>query len=152
MQQTDVKRVELKSRRPRKRKKRAKAGSLTLSKADFTFSQEIRARDKFCQFPSCMVSDPAKLQNSHYIGRSKKATRYDPDNCIALCWVHHYHDKLLGLEYQKQRKEKHGWDGQYTLLMKKRLGRKRFNALLERSKQTIKLPLVLRQFAEARSL
>lgn len=119
--------------------KRAKSrdGVWTLKKADAVFSQEIRSRDGFCQFPGCLVSDPAKLQCSHYHGRAIKNTRYDPDNCIALCWFHHFKDKLLGFEYQKQQKHKHGHDGQYTLFMIKRLGQRRFNLLNARSRRHI---------------
>lgn len=130
--------VVVKPIRARKRRKRASGGFLTLRKADESFSHEIRARDKFCQFPNCMVSDSTKLQCSHYFGRAIKSTRFDPDNCIALCWLHHFKDKQLGFEYQKQMKYKHGWDGQYTLFMKKRLGKKRFEALVDRSHKSVK--------------
>jgi hypothetical protein len=105
-------------------------------KADTEFSLFIRARDGHCLFPGCEKTEG--LQNSHFIGRRHSATRYDPENCIALCYSHHYGDKLLGYEYQKQEKEKHGYDGQYTLFMKKHLGTKRYRALMERGKTTVK--------------
>lgn len=122
---------------------------LTLKKADILFSHQIRSRDKFCQFPSCMVSDVSKLQNSHYFGRAIKSTRFHPDNCIALCWLHHYGDKLLGFEYQKQTYEKHGYDGQYTKFMKKRLGEKQFIALRQLSRNTVKQPVAIKQFEDS---
>lgn len=86
-----------------------------LKKADTAFSLKIRARDKHCQFPGCIST--TKLQCSHYFGRANKSTRFDEDNCIALCWFHHYGSKLLGFEYQKQREEEQGYDGRYTLFM-----------------------------------
>lgn len=129
-----------------KQRTRPKVKSLTLKKADGLFSHQIRTRDKFCQFPSCMVSDPAKLQNSHYFGRAIKSTRFHPDNCIALCWKHHYGDKLLGFEFQKQTYEQHTYDGQYTKFMKERLGKKRFLELRQLSRKSIKQPLAIKLF------
>lgn len=94
---------------------------------------KIRERDGKCLHPAgCAVTDIKKLQCSHYIGRQHKATRFDPDNCIALCWLHHFKDKLLGFEYQKQITERHGYDGGYTLYMKNWLGEEKFIALMQR--------------------
>lgn len=84
-------------------------------------------------FPGCKVEDFANLQASHYFGRANWNTRFDPDNMIALCMFHHFKSKDLGYEYQKQRKDKHGWDGQYTLFMQKWLGQERWEALLLRA-------------------
>ena len=66
-------------------------GKITLDKADTMFSRYIRVRDKFCQ--RCgRKGEPNKdsefiigLQNSHYFGRGIESTRFDPDNCDALC-------------------------------------------------------------------
>lgn len=136
-------------RRTPKRLKRDGKGVLTLKKADVLFSQQIRARDQFCQFKGCTMSNPAKLQNSHYYGRAIKSTRFDPDNCVALCWLHHFKDKLLGYEYQKQTVEKHGFDGHYTLFMKERLGEKRFKFLREKSQQSMKQKTAIALFQES---
>lgn len=116
-----------------KPKKKYKFKKSELKKADSIFSEKIRTRDGKCQFPGCEVSDFSSLQCSHYIGRATWSTRFDEENCVALCWHHHFKSKELGYEYQKQRIEKHGWDGQYTLFMKKWLGTEKFNALIERS-------------------
>jgi hypothetical protein len=132
-----------------KQRIKPKVKRLTLKKADILFSHQIRARDKFCQFPNCMVSDPAKLQNSHYFGRAIKSTRFDPDNCVALCWLHHFKDKLLGYEYQKQTYEKHGYDGQYTKFMKARLGEKKFRFLREKSRRTMKQNIAIDLFEQS---
>jgi len=122
-----------------KKKKTWKFKKSELTKLDDIFSAKIRTRDGKCQFPKCEVSDIKKLQCSHYEGRARWETRFDEENCIALCWFHHYKSKLLGWEYQKQRKEKHGWDGQYTIFMKSWLGEARFEALVNRPKQTRKI-------------
>ena len=45
---------------------------------------------------------------------------------------------MLGYEYQKQQKEVHGWDGPYTLYMKKWLGEEKFAALCERARVSVK--------------
>jgi hypothetical protein len=105
-------------------------------KADAEFSMLIR--DGKCMFPGCHITEIKKLQCSHYHGRAHSATRYHEDNCIALCWFHHFKSKLLGFEYQKQRIEKHGYDGQYTLFMKNWLGIERFDALDALARKTIK--------------
>ncbi len=107
-----------------------------LAKVDAKYSLKIRNRDKHCQYPECIET---KTQNSHYHGRANKSTRFDDDNCDAFCYWHHYGSKLLGFEYQKQTKEKHGYDGQYTLWKRRRLGPKRFNALNRRSKKKLTL-------------
>lgn len=109
-----------------------------LRNLDDHFSLMIRNRDKRCQFPACSVVEIAQLQCSHYEGRARWETRFDEANCIALCWYHHYKSKLLGYEYQKQRIELHGFDGQYTKHMKDFLGETAFLALINKPKQSRK--------------
>lgn len=91
-----------------------------LSECDSAFSREIIERDKHCLFPGCFVA--SNLTCSHYIGRANWNTRFDPENCITLCIRHHFMDRNTAYEFQKARKEKHGWDGRYTLFMQGRLG------------------------------
>lgn len=124
--------------------KKQKSISKLIKQADAIFSVLVRRRDGHCQFPGC--TSTKKLQCSHYIGRAHKATRWDYDNCIALCWYHHYKSKDLGYEYQKQTVEKHGWDGQYTLFMKRWLGPEKWATLQERAKRSQK---VSRQYLES---
>jgi len=62
--------------------------------ADKIFSQYIRLRDGKCCRCGSMVelNDeglPVSHQNSHYFGRSKEGTRFDPLNCDTLCWGCH---------------------------------------------------------------
>ena len=58
------------------------------------------------------------LHNSHFYGRAREATRFEPDNCIALCYGCH---KLWG--HGDQRSE-------YEKFMRKKLGEKRFKTLM----------------------
>jgi len=130
------------STKPKVTKKPSKLPKPQLWSMDTTddeFSLFIRKRDGRCMFPGCKVVEIAKLQCSHYIGRAHKATRYDPKNCIALCWFHHFKSKLLGFEYQKQTKEDQGYDGGYTLFMKKWLGEEEFYLLVARGRTVKKL-------------
>jgi hypothetical protein len=107
-----------------------------LRRADSAFSKEIIERDGKCLFPGC--GKTTQLTCSHYIGRATKSTRFFKDNCITLCTTHHFWDKQLGWEFQKQRQEVHGWDGRYTLFMKERLGEGGFNYLLELAQVSVK--------------
>lgn len=140
----------VKGKKMPKIKRRAKNGTWTLKKADTQFSAEIRARDKKCLYPGCWKE--LNLQCSHYIGRAHKATRYDPNNCIALCGTHHFWDKLVGFEYQKQRKEVHGFDGQYTLFMKSHLGEQAWLTLLENEKIFVKQKTCLEYYPQKSKL
>lgn len=117
-----------------------------LSLADELFSQRIIARDGKCLFPECKSN--SRLTTSHYHGRGKFSTRFDEKNCICLCQYHHYMSRVLGWEFQKQRKEKHGWDGQYTLFMRNWLGDEEFAALDARAKRTTKQSKAILAFME----
>lgn len=133
------------------KKPKVKNDTWSLKKADKVFSEQIRARDGRCMHP--LGTEYCKgLQNSHYIGRVNKNLRYDPENCVAICWFHHFKSKDLGFEYQKQTLEKHGFDGQYTLWMKKHLGEERFSALMVRSKISVKQKVAIRNFQSQMSI
>lgn len=63
-----------------------------IDKADAVFSDYIRLRDRRCVRckrpgePRSSDGLPVKgLQCSHYFGRRKESTRFDPQNCDALC-------------------------------------------------------------------
>ncbi len=90
---------------------------IKIRRADKLFSDYIRTRDKWiCQ--NCgNKPDKQGLHCSHYWGRGRESTRFEPDNCISLCFYCHL---KLG----------HG-DGRdrYRMLMIKRLGEKRFKSL-----------------------
>ncbi len=55
------------------------------SRADQTFSMYIRLRDGKCM--SC--GNEENLTCSHFWRRGHSATRFDPINCVALCWSCH---------------------------------------------------------------
>lgn len=122
----------------------------SLKRADKEFSLLVLARDRGCVFPGCEVKDPKKLTCSHYYGRVIKATRFDLDNAVALCRNHHYWNKQLGWEFQKQQKGVHGWDGRYTLFMKKWLG-PRFKELTKKSKTSIRVDKAIAEFQSRNS-
>lgn len=95
-------------------------------KTDLKFSRYIRTRDGW-QCLACIEekgfskdysSNKRGLQCSHYWGRGHENTRFDPENCISLCWYHH--NFTWG----------HG-DGrqEYTDFMKQRLGERGFDLL-----------------------
>lgn len=46
-----------------------------------------RARNT-CEYPGCKVNF-TQLHPHHYFNRKNKSVKYDPDNGIALCHIHH---------------------------------------------------------------
>ncbi len=86
----------------------------TLEYADEQFSRYIRRRDSKCQYPYCNKTEG--LDNSHFHLRGHSATRFDPDNCIALCRTHHQQ-----LEVPQPNK-----NPEYIALMLARLGKEKF--------------------------
>lgn len=65
---------------------------IKLDKADIAFSEYIRRRDSKCMRCSRIGSGEkgiVGLQNSHYFGRGRESTRFDPENCDALCFGCH---------------------------------------------------------------
>ena len=87
---------------------------------DNYFSKYIRGRDKVCQ--RCLTTE--NLTCSHYWIRSHSSTRYDPENCIALCVL--CHGKLDGVH-----------NVEYLDLMLQRLGVVKYRKL-ERKARTFK--------------
>lgn len=96
---------------------------LKRSKADKLFSDYIRHRDEWtCRRCKVYYQPPtAAIQNSHYFGRAGKSTRWDPENCDALCTKCHF---VWGSE------DREG----YRDFKVKQLGQKRFDALYRRAK------------------
>ncbi len=63
---------------------------MKIDPADEAFSWWIRLRDMKCMRCGSQVSlNPLRLpnshQNSHYFGRGREGTRFEPDNCDTLC-------------------------------------------------------------------
>lgn len=69
---------------------------IKIDPADKYFSQWIRLRDKACKRCGSAVSFnekglPVSHQASHFMGRGKEITRFDPDNVDTLCYGCHSH-------------------------------------------------------------
>jgi len=66
---------------------------IKIDRADYYFSKYIRTRDKWtCQ--RCRRQYPINSQGlhcSHYYGRAKESTRFEPDNADCLCYGCHQH-------------------------------------------------------------
>lgn len=80
-------------------------GHIKIDPADKAFSEYIRTRDKWtCQ--RCMKRyDPptSALHCSHFMGRGKEATRFEPLNADALCYgCHRYFTAHPAEHYQWQ--------------------------------------------------
>lgn len=85
-----------------------------IDKLDKLFSQYIRMRailrDGGCEYCGKQVKNFTELQCSHFIGRRKRSTRYDPSNAVGVCFSCHiylgehpyehtdFFRKLLGTE------------------------------------------------------
>jgi len=95
----------------------------TMRRADSMFSDYIRNRDKWkCRYCNKNFWEKSgQLHNSHFWGRSNMATRFDPQNCIALCYSCH----IWKLESEKQ--------GIYRTMMLKYLGEKDYKLLEKKS-------------------
>lgn len=95
-----------------------------LDRADTMFSLFIRRRDGRCMNPLCpngyqYGAEPAYLECSHFWGRGILISRFDPDNCMALCHTCHGN-----WEYDKQ--------GKYREVMIRTIGYKRYKDLEKR--------------------
>ena len=71
------------------------------------------------------------LQCSHFWGVGFTSTRFDFDNCDALCYPCHYGQLHTGWEYNKQ--------GEYRLFMIEKLGQEGYDALEQKARQRMKL-------------
>lgn len=94
----------------------------TSKKADVTFSKFIIHRDKKC----VRCGSKNHLTCSHFWSRTHSATRYDPDNCIALCFPCH----LFKWEHEKQ--------GAYMDFMKNKLGEEKYVLLMQKASSIVK--------------
>lgn len=84
-------------------------GAVKLRRSDILFSQYIRTRDNWtCQRCGMYYEPPTRaLHCSHFKGRGKEATRFDPENADALCYgCHRYFTSFPDEHYQWQVKRK----------------------------------------------
>jgi len=107
--------------------KKVKTKKIRITKADEKFSKYIRTRDGWiCQRCGRRYTPPTNgLQCSHFWGRANKCTRFDPENCDALCYGCH---SLW--EGNKQ--------GDYRDFKIRQLGKKGYEALEKRARSTCK--------------
>lgn len=127
-------------------KKAPKKGTLEtfldwgLKEADTQFSMWIRQRDKKC-IRCNATKEYARLQNSHFWGRIRKNTRYDPENCDTLCATCHYWGSsergIIAWEEEKQ--------GAYRRFKIEQLGQEKYDALEARAQIQAKNDIVVNQ-------
>ena len=88
---------------------------------DKKFSHFIRSRDDWkCQRCFKQYKPPTSgLHNSHFWGRRNKSVRFDPENCIALCYGCHSHFTANPVLHR--------------MFFLRRLGEIRYNALMVRA-------------------
>jgi hypothetical protein len=73
-----------------------------------------RAGNK-CEYPGCSINY-TQLHPHHYFNRKNKSVKYDPDNGICLCHIHHTHgneaahlDPDFKEKWLKSGKRPNGW-------------------------------------------
>lgn len=97
------------------------------STADSNFSNYIRSRDGECL--KCGTTE--NLTCSHYWRRALSSTRFDPDNCIALCLPCHMEwENLKNYEYKEFMVEWLGEEKYQELEKRSRTFMKREDAVL----------------------
>lgn len=94
---------------------------IRLDGLDILFSRYIRTKAGWkCEYCGKQYQpQTAALQCSHFHGRRRRSTRWDPDNCAALCFYCHrvFTENPI----------------QHVDWFKKRLGTKKFDALMLKS-------------------
>ena len=117
---------------------------MRIDKADSTFSQYIRKRDKRCMRCGSDVEFngegmPISHQNSHYYGRRMESVRYDPENCDTLCHgCHRYWEKEDREAYREFKVKQLGQRGFDLLMLRAHLYHKK-----DRKMELIKAKLLL---------
>jgi hypothetical protein len=103
-----------------KRKKKEKLP--TKRDLDILWSKLVRARDKVCQFNGC--NNP-RIFSHHIFSRRFTSTRFDINNGISLCYVHHIH--FAHVDYEGFRK-----------VIISKIGEELFNELFDKSRIILK--------------
>lgn len=97
---------------------------IKIRKTDTLFSEFIRDRDNWTcvrchkKYDKNIPSERQGLHNSHFYGRGHESTRFEPDNCDALCYGCH---RLWGHGDQRDL---------YIEFKKKQLGQIRWASLM----------------------
>lgn len=103
---------------------------IKIDAADHLFSQWIRLRDKECLRCGSRVklNDkglPVSHQASHFQGRGKENTRFDPDNVVTLCTGCHMYFTAHPAEHYQWQLERLGQKKIDGLILKSNLYRKK---------------------------
>jgi 5-methylcytosine-specific restriction endonuclease McrA len=92
-------------------------GKIKIRPVDKLFSTYIRTRSKWkCEHCGkyCGENNSLyKLECSHHFTRSRESTRFDPENCVALCFTCHnkfHDDKGLRNNFMIQRLGQQAYD------------------------------------------
>jgi len=103
---------------------------MKLLKEDIRFSKYIRTRDKWrCVRCGTQYTPPTQgLHCSHFYGRSTWSTRFDEENCDAVCNGCH--------RYWGGQTSREGGKVEYKAFKLKQLGGERFYALTMRSNES----------------
>ena len=94
-------------------------GKINIDPADVQFSKFIRMRDGRCVRCGTPGTGPDGihgLQNSHYFSRGRETTRYDVENCDALCAGCHQFWESSDREAYTEFKKKHLGENGYKIL------------------------------------
>ena len=94
--------------------------------SDILFSKYIRQRDGWRCFrcKKQFEENAPNLHASHFWGRGKESTRFDPENVDAVCsFCHRYFESN---------------PADYAALKEKQLGKERYNALMVRANATFR--------------
>ena len=85
-------------------------GKAKIDQADKAFSLFIRTRDKWaCQRCNKRYEPPTNLLHcSHFVGRRKESTRFEPLNCDAICFNCHQYFTSHPLEHYEWQVERKG--------------------------------------------
>lgn len=97
---------------------------------DREFSRYVRTRDNFtCQRCATQYAENATgLHCSHFIGRANRATRWDLENCDALCnGCHQYFETHKATKYREWKRAQLG-DERFELLVCRSIRIKKWNA------------------------
>lgn len=137
-----MRRSPMKKRRPaKKRAKRAKVPSTNKVKKIFSDMVRERAGWKCVRCGRDCSERKGLLHCSHFWAVGFTATRFDFDNCDALCYVCHYGQMRTGWEYNKQ--------GEYRDFMIKKLGQEGYDELERKARTPLKLLEAKTRFIES---
>lgn len=102
-------------------------GKVKLRPSDIAFSQYIRTRDYWtCQRCGKYYEPPTKaLHCSHFKGRGKESTRFDPENCDALCYGCHQYFTSYPDEHYAWQVERKGQEAIDALILRSNQYKKR---------------------------